>query len=349
MEPTQTPAPTREPEIKADNRPRTPIRSRAVRPPGAPITQPEILADCRPTSPIRRVDELIAELGSRQHARVARWQLFRIGITDREIKQRTERGSLHIVANGVYAVGAVVHTLKSRCMTAVLVAGPGAVLSHRSAAALQGLRSYSGRPEVTVPADRRNRRHVIYHQATLPQDEVTTIDGIPCTTATRTVFDLAAILTVNQLKVVLHEADCNHDLWGTVTLADLLSRYPGRRGNRTTRELLARYALNRDVLRNDFEADFEGLCEDIDLPDARTNYAIEVQGEEFVLDRAWPERQFGVELDGRGTHNTDQKFESDRYRDRKLLTIGWRTIRVTPRMLYLERAELERDLTDLLQ
>ena len=36
-------------------------------------------------------------------------------------------------------------------MTAVLVAGPSAVLSHRSAAALWGLRPYGGAPEVTVP------------------------------------------------------------------------------------------------------------------------------------------------------------------------------------------------------
>jgi hypothetical protein len=348
MEPTQTPTPSREPEILVEYPPRTPIRSRALRPPGAPLTEPEILADYLPTSPLRRVDGWIAELGARQHARVARWQLLRMGITDGEIKQRIERETLHKVANGVYAVGAVVHTLKSRCMTAVLVAGPGAVLSHRSAGALQGLRGYSGRPEVTVAADRRNGRHIIYRQATLPQDEVMHIDGIPCTIAARTIFDLASQLRVNQLKVVLHEADCNDQLWDTVTLPDLLSRYPGRRGNRTSRELLARYALNRDVLLNDFEADFETFCEEIGVPPGRANYAVEAQEEEFVLDRAWPERRFGVELDGRGTHDTDQKFESDRYRDRKLLTIGWRTIRVTPRMLYLEREELAHDLLELL-
>jgi hypothetical protein len=165
------------------------------------------------------------------------------------------------------------------------------------------------------------------------------------TVAARTIFDLASQLTVSQLKVVLHEADCNDDLRGSVTLADLIARYPGHRGNRTARALLARYALNRDVLLNDFEADFESFCEDIGLPPARTNYSVG----DFVLDRAWPEQQFGVELDGRGTHDTDQKFETDRYRDRKLLTIDWQTVRVTPRMLYLEREELERDLKGLLQ
>src|SRR4051794_2927660 len=201
MEPTRAPAPTRELEILVEYQPRTPIRSRALRPPGAQLTEPDILADYLPT---------------------------------------------------------------------VLAAGPGAVLSHRSAGAIQGLRRYSGRSEVTVAADRRSRRDILYHQATLPQDEITHVDGIPCTSAARTVFDLAAILTLNQLKVVLHEADCNDNLLGTVTIADLLSRYPGRRGTRTARELLARYALNRDVLRNDFEADFQDFREAIGLPPCRT-------------------------------------------------------------------------------
>jgi hypothetical protein len=354
MEPTHAPEAStaaestqREPEIKADYRPRTPIRSRVVRPPGAPITQPEILADYRPTSTVRRVDEWIAELGARQHARVARWQLVRIGLTHREIRQRIDRGTLHIVGNGVYAVGALTKTPQARVMTAVLGGGPGGVAGNRSAGALLRIRAYSGRPEVIVAADRRNRKDVTYRQAVLQQDETTTVDGIPCTTAARTIFDLAAVLTVNQLRVALHEAEVERRLLGTVTLADLLSRYPGRRGNRTTRTLLARYALNRDVLRNDFEVDFEDFREDIGLPQGRTNYTITVSGENFVLDRAWPDQRFGVELDGRGTHDTDQKFESDRYRDRKLLTIGWRTVRVTPRMLYLERELLAEDLKAL--
>jgi hypothetical protein len=270
-----------------------------------------------------------------------------MGITRGEIGQRIERKTLHIVANGVYAVGAIVRTPEARWMTAVLKAGPGAVLGRRSTGALQGLRPYSGRPEVIVAADRRNRKDILYIQAGLPQDEVMHIGGIPCTIAARTIFDLAPTLTPNRLKVVLHEADCNPELTGSVTLADLLGRYPGRRGSRNARELLERYALNRDVLRNDFEADFQDFRQSIGLPEGRTNYKLEVKGEEFELDHAYVEQKFGIELDGRGTHDTEQKFESDRRRDRILMTIGWRTVRVTPRMLYLEREELARDLRDL--
>lgn len=317
------------------------------RPPSAPITEPELLPDYLAKSPVRRVDEWIAQLGARQHARVARWQLLRMGITRGEIGQRIERGTLRKLVQGVYAVGAVVHTPQSRWMTAVLKAGPGAVLGRRSTAALQRLRTYSGRPEVIVAADRRNCRDILYIQAVLPQDEVTHFDGIPCTIAARTIFDLAPTLTPNRLKVVLHEAECNDQLTSTVTLADLLDRYPGRRGSRQARDLLARYALNRDVLRNDFEADFQDFRESIGLPEGRTNYTLVVKGEEFELDHAYLEQKFGIELDGRGTHDTDQKFESDRRRDRILLTIGWRTVRVTPRMLYLERRELAADLIDL--
>src|SRR3954469_12945973 len=101
MEPTQTPA-------RAGQR---------GRPPGAPLTEPEKLAHYERKAPVRGADWVIARLGRRQHARVARWQLRRIGVSDAEIRRRIDRGTLHIVAQGVYAVGAVVHTLKSRCMT----------------------------------------------------------------------------------------------------------------------------------------------------------------------------------------------------------------------------------------
>jgi len=346
---TPHPAPTAEPEKVAHYERRAPVRRNRARPRAAPITEPEKLAHYVRKAPVRGADWAIAEIGRRQHSRVARWQLLRVGVTDGEIRRRLERGSLHIVANGVYAVGTVVRTLKARWMTAVLQAGPGAALSHRSAAALGGFRPYSGTPEVTIAADRRSRRkEVIYHQATLPPGEVTTIDGIPCTSAVRTLFDLGNLLTHNQLKVALHEAEVERRLYGTLTLADLVARYPGRRGIRTVKRVLAHYALGADVLRNEFEADFQDFREQVGLPQPRTNHPVSVQGTTYVPDCVWPEHGVIVELDGRGAHDVDERFDSDRRRDRILQTAGWSVVRVTPRLLYLERDELAADLNALL-
>ena len=70
----------------------------------------------------------------------------------RAIERRIEGGRLHPVSAGVYAVGHRVLSQHGRWMAAVLAAGPGAVLSHRSAAALWGIRPTArARVEVTTP------------------------------------------------------------------------------------------------------------------------------------------------------------------------------------------------------
>src|SRR3954466_15510648 len=99
------------------------------RKPDARSAEPEKVPHYERKAPVRGTDWVISALASRQHARVARWQLLDVGVTDGEIRRRIDRGTLHIVAHGVYAVGAVVNTLKARWMTAVLAAGPGAYLS----------------------------------------------------------------------------------------------------------------------------------------------------------------------------------------------------------------------------
>ena len=52
-------------------------------------------------------------------------------------------------------------------MAAVLAGGHGAVLSHRSAAALWGIASVQ-RIRLTVPRQRRSRRGIELHLSTLP-------------------------------------------------------------------------------------------------------------------------------------------------------------------------------------
>ena len=75
-------------------------------------------------------------MAGRQHGMVARRQLLALGFNAREIEHRVARGRLHLVMRGVYAVGWPTLTRQRRWMAAVLACGDGAVLSHRSAAAL---------------------------------------------------------------------------------------------------------------------------------------------------------------------------------------------------------------------
>jgi predicted transcriptional regulator of viral defense system len=79
-------------------------------------------------------------------------------------------------------------------MAAVLAYGRNAVLSHRAAGALHGIRGdYRARIEVSVPTKSVHQRPRIQAHAALAlgAQDVTVIDGIPCTTLGRTFVDLA--------------------------------------------------------------------------------------------------------------------------------------------------------------
>ena len=105
---------------------------------------------------------------------------------------------MHRVHRGVYAVGHPVLTVNGRRMAAVLAAGPGAVLSHASAAALWDIRRTSAtRIDVTVrsSAGRAKRPGLRIHRTpTLRTDEITEHHGIRVTTPARTLLDLAVLI-----------------------------------------------------------------------------------------------------------------------------------------------------------
>jgi predicted transcriptional regulator of viral defense system len=165
-----------------------------------------------------RIDVAIAALAAGQPGVVARAELVELGLGRRAIAHRVANGRLHVVHRGVYAVGHARLSRAGRWMAAVLAAGPGAALSHRSAAALWGIRDTS-RSSIEVIAPRQCRRPGIdAHRISLEADEVTTERGIRVTTVTRTLLDLAEQLTPQQLERAIHEAEY-HRLTSPVSLS----------------------------------------------------------------------------------------------------------------------------------
>jgi hypothetical protein len=278
---------------------------------------------------------------------VAREQLAGLGVSADAIEGRLRRRRLHRVHQGVYAVGAPSLTARGRWMAAVLAAGPGAALGHRSAAALWDLRpSASARLEVIA---RRSvaRPRIEVHVARLQADEMTTLDRIPVTSVHRTLLDLASVLTPPQLERALERAEALR-LADPVPLAVLVERHRGARGMKTLRRLLhteVRPVLTRTE-REDLFLDFLAAH---GLPKPEVNVDIELSGGWIQADFLWRDRRLIVELDDRQSHDTGRAFERDRARDRVLATRGWRVVRVTLRQLRATPAEVARDLAALLR
>ena len=233
-------------------------------------------------------------------------------------------------------------------MAAVLACEPGAVLSHHSAAALWGMREASGRAiEVTTPRKSRSRGAIHRHFAVLPADEVTTERGIPVTTVPRTLFDLAAVSSVDVVEHGLRESEYLR-LHDRLSLPDLLDRYPRRRGSPIIRECLRRRAeLPAGRARSWLEREFLPFLRRNGLPRPQLNVWLQVGGKWIQVDCLWPSRVV-VELDGFAAHGTRTAFREDRARDRKLRVSGYGAIRIAPEQLEEEPEAIASDLRALL-
>jgi very-short-patch-repair endonuclease len=230
-------------------------------------------------------------------------------------------------------------------LAAVLAAGSGAALSYRSAAALWGIRNEARtRIEVSVPRHRRSTARLELHWVEMQDDEVQVERGIPVTTPTRTLFDLAAVVPAHQLEAAFNEAEYRR-LPSPVSLDALVARYPRRRGTAAIRRLLDNHRRNGETrTRNELERALIALVDAHGLSRPSINRTTE-HGE---LDARWPEQRLVVECDGFAAHGTRRAFEEDRARDRALVVAGWRVIRLTWRRLTTEPDVIAEQLGSLL-
>jgi len=277
-----------------------------------------------------------------QHGVITRAQLSMLGAGRGAIQHRLRLGRLCEVHRGVYTIGHRLLTKHGRWMAAVLACGPGAVLSHRGAAALWGIRGGT-RLEVTVPRRRKPRPDLHLHWANLPADETTTHHGIPTTTVPRTLLDLSAVVHRDELRSATRQAEQLH-LRDRLWLGELVERYPRKPGVPAVRAIVEEAMRGLGVVKSKLEERFQAFLLNAGLPLPKTNVLIE--GTE--VDCVWPEHGVIVELDGRATHDVADAFEADRARDRRLEAAGWRVIRITWRQLHGTPEELEADLRKLL-
>jgi very-short-patch-repair endonuclease len=275
--------------------------------------------------------------------------LMKKGWTKEEIDWRIRTGRLHRLHAGVYAVGHRQNAQQMWWMAAVLASGPGAVLSHRSAAALWKVRGYSGDTiHVTVPHKSTSTKRIRRHLSSVPEDERAVEAGIPVTSVHRTIFDLAASEDVDAVVAMIKEAEYLNR-WDRLSLPDLLERYPGKRGSRKVRSALIR--LKEDPpgrTHSKLEERFAPFLRRYHLPLPRFNDWILLGAKRYQVDCHWPGTSRIVELDGWEGHGTRSAFRDDRERDRLLTVAGYTVTRITWNQLRDEPAEVAADLRALL-
>ena len=235
-------------------------------------------------------------------------------------------------------------------MAAVLACGTGAVLSHRSAAVLWGLRSGSeAMIDVTAPGRRGRSPSGIRahrHGHLKPWDK-TVVDGISCTTVARTLLDLAAVVRMGELRDAIVQAEI-HRVFDLNAMREVIGRSRGRRGVARLRLAIDEHDPRSERANRGLERTFLSMCRRARLPSPEVNVQLDLADRQVVADFIWRDHRLIVETDDRMSHHTASAFERDRRRDQQLTLAGWRVIRCTWRQVTGEQEDLIATLRALL-
>jgi len=280
--------------------------------------------------------QAIRLLAMEQHGLVSRDQVFALGGSPRAIATMTSSGQWNRLREGVFVVGAARPTWLQQPMGAVLAAGEDAYAAFRTAARLHGWVERTGRIELLTDGYRRVRLSgVITHRTIhlLPED-VTPVDGIPTTSAVRTLIDLG----VRQPEATLGSWIDQGIRRGIVDVSTLARRtseltIPGRPKPVALMRALLLRSDEHDPGRSALEARVLEAAIRRGLPDlVRQHPVTRPDGRRAFIDLARPSAMVAIELDGWATHGVRSAFEPDRIRANELLLLGWHLLRFTWQM-----------------
>ena len=169
----------------------------------------------------------------------------------------------------------------------------------------------------------------MHHVSDLPSVDVVMVDAIPVTTATRTLIDLAGIVSDETLEEALDDALMRR-LTTVSRMAWRAETLKSRPGIGVVRELIAARARSGPVPKSVLETRFLRLVKRSRLPAPERQHRVRDRGRVLgVVDFAYPERKLAIETDGYRWHGSRARWERDLARGNDLMGAGWRVIRVT--------------------
>lgn len=293
----------------------------------------------------------ICELLAGQNAAVARRQGAEVGIDPRAMRSRVTSGRWQRLQRGVYAAFSGEPARETVLWAALLRAGPGAVLSHQTAAERHGLIDEpSPVITITVPVSRSPARIKIpgivihrsnailrtKHPAMLP----------PCTRVEDTVLDLIQVApSFDEAYVWICRA-----IGRRRTTADRIRQAMGdRKKTRWRREITLALGDADGGALSILEYRYVHRVErPHGLPLARRQARIRQQTGNRYLDNLYEEYRVCVELDGTAAHPADEQWR-DKRRDNANAVGGIVTLRYGLLDLGDRRCETAAEIATLLR
>jgi very-short-patch-repair endonuclease len=278
----------------------------------------------------------LARTAGRQWGRVTWAQLRGLGIDRAVIERWLAEGYLHRRLPRVYAVGHSAGETVADLAEALLYAGPGAMLSHATAAWWRGLldeqprrihlstpRQCRSLPGITVRGRRTCER--VWH------------NGLPLTPLPQILLDLAAGEPLRTVRRALAKADYAGILDVRAIEAEL---GPGRPGAARLRGALTEHQPRLALTKSGLETLLLEICEKgrIQLPEVN----VRVAG--WEVDALWRERRIAVELDGYRNHRSPAQVRRDRRKELALRAAGYFPVRYSEEQLTRQQQEVIAEL-----
>jgi very-short-patch-repair endonuclease len=284
---------------------------------------------CRISPGKRGLSDKVRALAAEQDGVVRRAQLRARGTDRKAIDRALRSGTLHRLSPGIYSVIAPeLLGEDALLLTALFAAGPGAFLSHGTAA---------WRWQI-IPAPPRAIQVGLPRRRVLMPGDIVWNGRFRSTSVPRTLLDLAARCTQSALLKALAEAEFQHDLRPDDVLRALRRGHPG---SAALRAALDAHAPGHGEAKSRLERRFRALLirHGIELP--KRNHPLGP----YIVDCVWPDRRVVVELDGR-QHTRPHQADADDDRD-----LWLRSHRYVPRRYGTKQVDHSSDdvIADLLE
>ena len=282
----------------------------------------------------RSVHAAVAGKLAGQRYVITRAQALDLGMTRDMLRWRVyATGRWQTMLPGVYLAVTGAPAMEQREMSALLYAGPAAVLTGPAALHRHGLRAPdTGVVDVLVPerCKRKSAAFARLHRTTTMPEEVCIDHGIGFVFTARAIADTVRQLsTIEDARAVVAEAvqtrRCRIDL-----LAEEL-RHAARQGSALLRQALAEVA---DGVRSAAEGDLHVLLRRSGLPMPMFNPCL-FHGRSFIgkPDAWWREAGVAVEVESREWHLSPESWERTLQRDAQMSSYGIVVLHFTPRQI----------------
>ena len=275
-------------------------------------------------STTRERDRLLRRLAGRQKHLFTAAQAKALGFGKSVVHDRVATGRWFPTPfAGVYSLAPPPLTRLQTIKAAALSCGHPSLPSHWSATEVLEIAEPSLLPvHVTRPGGNGVRRaNLVIHRSIVPACDTGGRDGILCTSAARTIVDLAAPAGPEELERILIAADSLRIL-NRRRLEELVASRTGGRGIRALRSILGNGPVS---VRSGYETEMRFIARLAHVPEPVVNGLVEG----FEVDCHWPELLLVVEVDGWRFHGGRERANSDRDRDQLLTAAGWTVTRFT--------------------